>query len=299
MKISGERYRGIPYNKNECFQTMRKNIGFGNQRLKITTAILLLLLLFSQQDIHIETSETVKHSMIENNVDCHIRNPKASEIDHLPSASINMLLVGGPLGNNINATITVGFSLSDNYSLGFQQEFLGINTGPATVKVVGLGYDEMREYPFFYTSSGELFDYTLTPYPSWTSRRHYAAWTALNTIELYLGPISEDNITDALYCGDIIEFENLTIYFEDGSSFVCGPRLVTLKANFSKSAENWDTQVTIQTSDNQGVTIKENLVEIALRYSEPLSPLLPVTGIAVGVITLIGLLLYRKRSQHH
>jgi len=152
----------------------------------------------------------------------------------------------------------------------------------------------MREYPFFYTSSGELFDYTLTPYPSWISRRHYAAWTDVFRASGYLGPISEDNITNALYCGDIIEFENLTIYFEDGSSFVCGPRLITLKANFSKSAENWDTQVTIQTSDNQG-----NLVEIALRYSEPLSPLLPATGIAVGVITLIGLLLYRKRAQHH
>jgi len=116
------------------FQTMRKNIGFGNPRWKITTTILLLLLLFSQQDIHVKTSETVKHSMIEYNVDCHIKNPKASDIDNLPSASMNMLLVGGPLGNNINATITVGFSLYDNYSFGFQQEFLGINTGPATVR---------------------------------------------------------------------------------------------------------------------------------------------------------------------
>ena len=273
---------------------MRKKIGFGNQRLKIIAISLLLLFFFSQQVIHTKTSDSIKHSIIDSNFDNHFIIPKAIDIDNLPSASINMLLVGGPLGNNINATITVGFSLSDNYSLGFQQEFLGINTGPATVKAVGLGYDEMREYPFFYTSSGELFDYTLTPYPSWTSRRHYAAWTALNTIELYLGPISEDNITNALYCGDIIEFENLTIYFEDGSSFVCGPRLITLKANFSKSVEMWETQVTIQTSDDQGVTIEENLVEIDLRFYEPLSPGLPIIGVAVGVTALIGLLLYRK-----
>ncbi len=284
----------------DVLQAMRTNIDFGNQRLKIITTILLLLILFSQQGIHTKTSDTVKLSTTDNEVEFHVENSIASTIDHLPSASINTFLIGGALGNNINATITIGFTFNNAcYSLGFQQEYLRINTGPAAVKAVGLGYDEMREYPFFYTSNGELFDYTLTAHPSWTSKRLYPAWTEVDRAFASLGPISEDNITNTLYCGNIIEFENLTIYFDDGNSFVCGPRLITLKANFSKNTEGWDTQVTIQTSDNQGVTIEENLVEIALRYSEPLSPLLPVTGIAVGVISLIGLVLYRKRAQYH
>jgi hypothetical protein len=211
-----------------------------------------------------------------------------------------MIIRGGQFGNTVNATISIMFDLSiseQNVSIGFRQEYLRITAGPLAVRAKGLGYDEMREFPFFYTESGRLFDYRLTPYPSWISRRHYAAWTETSAMALYLGPISEQNITEVSYCGDLIEFENLTVYFEDNSSFVCGPRLISLAANFTKTGDGWDTALAIETSDNEGVTIESNIVTVLLRYPEPLSPVTPIVGVGACAALLVGVYVLWRRSK--
>lgn len=225
--------------------------------------------------------------------------PTETHIGALPRATITMMISGGIPGNRINATITVGFTPQSGegiFGIGFRQEFLRIITGLGAVRARGLGYDEMRERPYFYTTGGEVFDHRDDPFPSWISRRHYAAWTQTASMALYLGPISEQNITEATYCGNLIEFENLTVYFEDNSSFVCGPRLISLAANFTRTGESWNTSITIETSDDEGVTIEEDTVTVMLRQPEPLSPILPTVGV-VGLTVIVILFAYRRRTR--
>ena len=214
----------------------------------------------------------------------------------LPSASISMLLVGDSPGNILNATITIGFYFNgDCVGIGFHQELLHISTEPAYVRAVGLGYDEMREYSFFSTIHGNVIDHSLIP--SVVSHRHYAAWTESEWFGTWTGPISEQNITEATFYSDIIEFENLTVYFEDGSSFVCGPQLISLAANFTRTGEMWNTNITIETSDAEGISIDNDVVTISIRYPESISTILYVTIITIVAVVAGVLYLKRRRTE--
>jgi len=218
-------------------------------------------------------------------------------VESLPSTPISILISPGPLGNQINATVTIGFEFSssdDTLKLGFRQEYLKISDGALSSSVLGLGYDEMREYPFFYTSEGCLFDYRLTPHPSWISRRYYAAWTETSYWGGYLGPISQENISKATVVGDVIEFENLTIYYEDSTSFVCGPSVITIGAKFTLDGNNWSVEQIVNASDEGGVTIKEEGVEIIPRRFEPVRPVVLIALFAIPVIIVSAYLIHKR-----
>lgn len=217
----------------------------------------------------------------------------ASLIEDLPSATISMMIIGGQLGNTINATLTIGFySEGGEVGIGFRQELLRISSGPVYARAVGLGYDEMRERPFFYTIHGNVTNPALPPSP--VSSRQHAGWTVSEWCGAWTGPISEQNITEATFCGDIVEFENLTVYFEDGSSFVCGPNVITLGANFTRTEDVWNTSVIIETSDAQGISVDNNVVTISLRYSEPISS--TVTVATIAIVAVVAVVLCFKRA---
>jgi hypothetical protein len=214
----------------------------------------------------------------------------ASSTD-LPMTGITISLYGGPFGNHVNATLTFGFrpALSDDsLSLGFSQEFLQISSGPSSLSAIGLGYDEMREYPFFYTDDGMLFDYRFTPAPNWVSRRYYAAWTELDRWEGFLGPISPENMSRATLIGDIVQFENLTIYFEDSTAFICGPQTITIGAKFTHSNDSWSVEHIVNASDYQGIVVEPQSLSISLRSFEPPS-LVFYGSLIVLPLLLIGL----------
>ena len=227
----------------------------------------------------------------------------SKQVEDLPSASIKMMFVGDMPGNSIDATITIGFySIGDHLGIGFHQELINISAESGYVPAMGLGYDEMNEHSFFTTFNGNVSSNTLLS--DVVSHRNYAAWTESHWFGTWNGPFSEQNITDAILWGDIIQFEDLTVYFEDGSSFVCNSHLITLSAIFTKTGESWDSDIIITTSDTEGITIDNGVVTISIRYPEVTSPIFLIILImmagAVGVVAgAIYLRSIRSKPEYH
>jgi hypothetical protein len=102
--------------------------------------------------------------------------------DTLPSASIGLFLESGLLSTGVNATVTFGFSESDwplyhNIMIGFRQEQILSGNWIWLIPVAGLGYDEMREYPFMYFNTGVFFNNWINRTPVLRSYRPYPGWT--------------------------------------------------------------------------------------------------------------------------
>ena len=224
-------------------------------------------------------------------------------VDDLPSTSIKMMLVGDSPGNCINATITIGFySNGGQLGIGFHQEMINISTEDGYIPAIGLGYSELSEYTFFTTFRGDGSSDSLTS--DIVSHRNYAAWTESQWFGTWNGPISEQNVIDAIGWGVIIQFEDLTVYFEDGSSFVCSPHSITLSAIFTKTGDSWDSDIIITASDTEGITIESGVVTIPITYPVFVSPILLITiititaviGVAAGVVYLKSV---RSKPEYH
>jgi len=203
-------------------------------------------------------------------------------------------------GNQIEATLEYGFqydNTSMTYLIGFSQQYLTIETSMIFARASGLGYDEMREYPFAYTEDGMITDYWVNHTPNWISRRDYAAWTPVTRSSGYLGPITEENMTHLTKAGDIIEFENLTIYFDDGSSFLCGPRLITVGVNFTQQNDNWQCEYLLYSSDSQNTQIQDSELTIHLQEMDPIS--IPFLGFSfvIVVAVVLSLICHRYRIR--
>ena len=217
-------------------------------------------------------------------------------VEDLPSASIKMMLVGDSPGNCINATITIGlYSNGGQLGIGFHQELLNISAESGYTRAVGLGYSEMREYSFFTTFDGHGNSDTIDS--DIVSRRSYAAWTESQWFGTWNGPLSEQSVTDAIGWGDIIQFEDLTVYFEDGSSFVCSSHLITLSAIFTKTDGVWDTDIIITSSDPEGISIDNDVVAISIRYPVFVSPIFTLAIISIGVIVAIAAVVIYQKSR--
>lgn len=226
---------------------------------------------------------------------------RAAPLQDIPNnQSITMMLNGHPLGNSINATLVFGFrfdSTENEYKIGFSQQYLSISDSPLFLRALGLGYDEMREFPFAYTTEGMITDYWYNHTPNWTSKRPYLTWTEKSRWGGYLGPISEENMTHLSMAGDFVEFENLTIYYEDGSSSLCGPELITLGVNLTKTDSEWSVQYVISTSTLEGVTIDESRVTIQLTKADQVS-IVFISMLSGGIVlVIITIVIYKKRES--
>jgi hypothetical protein len=282
--IAMPHFEGITINN----YSPRKCIQY-NDVFILVVVILLLIPFFINTDSYIGVCKLSSNS---------VNSFKTTEISNLPNASVTINILGALFGNQIEARLEYGFRYDDTsmtYSIGFFQQYLVIENSIIFTHTSGLGYDEMREYPFAYTDNGMVTDYWVNHTPNWISRRKYAAWTSLNAIGLYLGPISEENMTHLTKAGDIVEFENLTIYFDDGSSFLCGPRIITVGVNFTQQDGEWQVEYLLESSDSQNTQIHESELVIYLPSVDPIS--LPFIGGVLFVVIVVIVLLskYYKR----
>ena len=83
----------------------------------------------------------------------------------------------------------------------------------------------------------------------------------------------------------------MTIYFQDGTSFVCGPQIITLGVNFTKDDGCWSTHYIIESSPPENATTLENGLLISLVQSDPIS--IPFVVIMMALVIVV-LLSYKK-----
>ena len=258
---------------------------------RLIVGFLLMILLFSSHNIC---------SSLGNSSSRNSSSVKPAEISNLPSASITINILGALFGNQIKAGLDFNFqydAATMMYRIGFSQQNLVITDSILFKRAIGLGYDEIRVYPYAYTDNGMLADFWVNHTPNYDGRGNYPAWTPSNNMSLYFGPFSEETMTHFTKAGDIIEFENLTIYFDDGSSFVCGPQLITVGVNFTRQNDGWQTDYLLGSSDSQNTIFHESALTVHLQKMDPISiPFLELSFVIVIAI-VVSFTCYRYRIK--
>lgn len=167
--------------------------------------------------------------------------------------------------------------------VGYESYPLKVMNEPDKAEIIGLGYVRMRTHAFAYLGAELLFD-------TWANKTPFSVidgfvvpmWSIVEGRSSHSGPISLDNVSQLTQVGYKIEFENLTVCFNDDSSFLCGPTNLTLGVNFTQEAGIWSFETILESSSAENVAIDERRVLITLQHPVPPSP--EATGPHVSTI---------------
>jgi hypothetical protein len=261
-------------------------------------ALFLLIALISGIVISFEQDSRVFHGltciMAEDN-----SNPEFP-MSREHNVTFDIIITDGPVGSRITAPVTIFLEpiYSENeVDLGMQLELLTIRNAPAACEIAGLGFDELREYPLTYLNSTPDYDYGITGNPQWRSFRPYAAWTEKGGFGLavMLFPDKWDHLTLA---GDVVEFENLTIYLANGQSIRCGPDIIRVAANFTRTPDGWNSTNYVEIEGSEA-EVDGTQIHIDLGGAIPPSPLRCIlySGVAGGIIAALVVLWHRGKQQ--
>ncbi len=216
----------------------------------------------------------------------------------LPTASLTLIIDGGPSGTQVIGNLEFGFvNRSWDYFPGFYSDCLQVQNGFNKSSVRGLSYVEERHYAFAYLGEDKLYD-------EWTNRTPGSAsgpgddtlaWTPNDRYGSHHGghlPI--ENRSDISMAGFVIEFVDLSIHFADGSSFLCGPENLYIGVNFTQVDNIWQVNYIIEVSDYEGVVMGTDSVtlhldeEIPEKTEEPTdTEPTPEHQIGVGIAILV------------
>jgi len=217
------------------------------------------------------------------------------------NVTFEIVITDGPMGSGITAPVTI-FLAPDLYdeneiNLGMYLGPLNIHNAPAAYEIKGLGFDELREYPIIYQNSTPHYDYWTNGSPQWISFRPYAAWTEKGGLGLAV-PLSPDEWDDLTLAGDVVEFENLTIYLENEQPVKCGPDIIRIGANFTPAPEVWNSSCMVEIEGGEA-EVDGMQIHINLGGAIPPSPLRCIlySGVAGGIIAALVVLWHRGKQQ--
>jgi hypothetical protein len=219
----------------------------------------------------------------------------------LPTTEIEICLNEGAFGGSITGVLGFGFGgwEEDVVGIGFLEKNILVTHSELFMDPVAIGCDKMRVYIFAYTEDGELFDSFRDGFASVEYCRNNWPWGKNDRIvEAYGERIDEDTLSQITFAGCIIKYENLTIHHEDGSMLTGGPQVVSIGVNFTKTEGMWSVHHLIAVSDEDGVTISNDRIEILVAGSSPLRFQVVGLIIAVPLVVLVILLFVKKKRAH-
>ncbi len=225
-------------------------------------------------------------------------------VSNLPEQTVSMLFDGCQLGTRMNVSITFGlknrFTQPVTFGVGAFCQPLQVENGHLASEVVGIGYLELREYPFLYVNGSARFDFWKEKVPSWSSRRDRVVWTQdTGAFGVSNGILEDGNISLIDFAGDIFEFENLTVFFRDGSSSVLGPKLITVGMNFTHIEDGWASHTIFSSSGNDTRADSEYVYEITSFTRIPLNYPIVMVIIGIGTILSVVILDEMKEQKKH
>ena len=218
----------------------------------------------------------------------------------LPTTEIEICINEGAFGGSITGVLGFGFGGWENedaVGIGWLEKNIFVTHSELFMDPVAIGCDEMRVYIFAYTEDGELFDSFRDGQASCEYYRNNWPWGKNDRIvEAYGEKIDEDTLSQLTFAGCIIEYENLTIHHEDGSMLTGGPQVVSIGVNFTKTEGTWFVHNLIATSDEDGVTVSNDRIEILIESTAPLR--LQFVGLAVALpIVILTIILFIKKKR--
>jgi hypothetical protein len=204
--------------------------------------------------------------------------PSTNHTPDLPIAPFTIIVQSGTDGTRAIADLEFGFrkhkiqstsgEISYHYTIGYKRDFLEVRNGFNKSGVAGLGYTEIRVYSFAYLGETKLFDNRDEESPDGFSTNQ-PDWTTDSAEGSHIGPIRQENLTHLTNAGVILELIDFSIYFNDGSNFVCGPSILTVGVNFTRSENEWIIDYIYDASDNESVIFTPASVSIQLSNPVP------------------------------
>lgn len=218
------------------------------------------------------------------------------------NVTFDIIITDGPYGSTIAASAMIYAEPEDNPfgpMIGFGISLLRaeIVDAPVAHEIEGLGFGMLRDYAIAYRDSIPVFNEWQNGTPGWKSWRPYAVWTDSGAPGWGSLIPSEDwdNLT---LVGDVVEIENLTVYLANGQSIRCGPDIIRIAANFTRTADGWDSTKYVKIEGGQA-EVDGTQIRMDLGGAIPPSPLrsLPYVGIAAGVVAALVILWHRGKQQ--
>ncbi len=225
-------------------------------------------------------------------------------VNNLPEQTVSMLFDGCQLGTRMNVSITFGlknqFTQPVTFGVGAFCQPLQVENGQLASAVVGIGYLELREYPFLYVNGSARFDFWKDKVPSWSSRRNRVVWTQdTGAFGVSNGILEDGNISLVDFAGDIFEFENLTVFFRNGPSSIMGPKLITVGMNFTHIANGWVSHTIFSSSGNDTRVDNEYVYEITSFTRVPLNYPVVILTIGIGIVLSVIILDEMKEQKKY
>jgi len=225
------------------------------------------------------------------------------DITSFPSCSVEIRIDGGPYESTLVGTLEFGFGLwpdePDFMGIAFREVSMEIQNVAMTVDAVGVGSDEMREYVFAYADWGMLFDCFKSHNPAAVSARNNWPWTPGSNIVLSITEeLNETEAQHLLFAGQVIEYESLTIHYADGSRIVCGPKVLTVGANFTRSNGAWSVDYILQASDDEHATLQDGSVTIVVGAVPPLRPQYLAFLAGAPFVFVSAIVCFLRRRKH-
>ncbi len=240
--------------------------------------------------------------------------------DLLLETSVSMLLHDEIAGTYVNATLAFRFACcSGSGSVGYKQDFLEVENGPDAVPVVGLSYTRKCEYLFAYLGTKELFDEWGSGQPGCiieNGQHPYPLWTPDSTESQNVGPITVENVSQSIIVGYVVEYDDLTLYFNNDEHILCGPKTIAVGMNFTLDGE-WSMTPVLEVSDTSNVVLGERSIDVSLEGHMPInpdwlptsdlngelrsmlfpSPVMMILIMAVGVVAVVVAVLCKRATK--
>lgn len=224
------------------------------------------------------------------------------DVEGLPSAEIQLIIEGPPSGSSITGTLDFGFGEwigEDVVGIGYSEVSIITHHSDLYMDISGIGCDMMREYVFAYTHEGELFDNLKSGIPSGEYPRNSWPWDSENHATTYTERFNETILSELVFVGFVIEYENLTARYDDGSFVVCGPRYLTLGVNFTMSDGNWNVERIFTSSTSDGVEISSSSITVILSDYPAARPqanlLLILAPLSIGLL-VVGAIWWKRKQ---
>ncbi len=243
----------------------------------------------------------------------HVSNGEESL---LPVASVNIIIDDYVAGTKVNATISFEFmDFGDSYGVGYEQQFIQVTNGGDAVPVGGISYSERREYSFAYLGADKLFDRLIEEEPDCTTNNpDYPdiVWDIGSKESQYVGPIWIDNMSQLSHAGYVLQYDDMTLCFENDEFLVLGPKVMTVGVNFTHFDAEWSAQLIFDVSESAGITRDAWTITVDLTGGVPIDPnwmstsysgevemmgvVPPLVGLAGVVVIAVVAVQYKSRS---
>ncbi|MFW9888716.1 MAG: hypothetical protein ACFFER_11060 [Candidatus Thorarchaeota archaeon] len=188
----------------------------------------------------------------------------------LPITPLSIIVHSGTDGTRVIADLEFGFKEYEyEYLIGYKRNVLEVRNGLNKSGVLGLGYSELRFYAFAYLGDVKLFDNWEDGVPQ-TEQGDAPSWTSHDSEGSHTGPIRRENITQLTRAGVILELIDFSIYFEDGTNFLCGPSRLAVGVNLTRDGDDWSTDYFFDASDNESLVFSSATAMIQLRAPVPI-----------------------------